>query len=49
MGNKQVTLLVLFDLSVAFETIAAGFWSRRNCFKLARLISVWSQTTYNCW
>ena len=24
-------------------------WSRRDCFKLVRLISVRSQTTYTCW
>ena len=51
MDNKEVTLLVLLDPSAAFhssEYFATGFWSRRNCFKLVRLISVWSQTTYTC-
>ena len=51
MDNKEVTLLVLLDLSAALhssEYFATGFWSCQNCFKLVRLISVWSQTTYTC-
>ena len=52
MDNKEVTLLVLLDVSV--DTIELSIllnilqqdFHRRNCFKLVRLISICSQTTY---
>ena len=60
MDNKKVTLLVLLNLSAAFDTTEhsvllnilqqdVGVGSRRDCLKLVRLISFWSQKTYTCW